>query len=256
MPFASPVLLRYVGRPDLRVTRGASRRVWRLTRDPQIVPACKPYTITWDADTPNKVSILLLRGPSTDIKPLGAPLVEGLDNTGTFTWTPAADLEADVTHYGLQIIDDVNGQYQCKKPEYQSPENDGWLTQCPDSDQFGISKDSSCVGGSSSASASASATPTASASASASATAYPTSSSVVVTSSTPYVTPTYTASTGFPQNSTLIAPTGTLTVPSSLLTSATGSATTTGPIQQTGAAVHVQAGLGLAGALAGLIMMV
>jgi hypothetical protein len=196
----------------------------------EIVPACKPYTITWDADTYNKISIRLLRGPSGDIKPLGAPLVEGIDNTGTYTWTPAADLEADTTHYGLQIIDDVNGQYQ-----YSS--------------QFGISKDASCVGGSSSSSMSAypSATPNV-------------TSSTPMVSSTPYVTPSasHTASTGFPHgNTTLVAPTGTLSVPSSLLTMPTGAtATTTGPVQATGAAGHVQAGLGLAGAIAGLVMMI
>jgi len=200
----------------------------------EIVPACKAYTITWGADTPNKVSIQLLRGPSENVVPLGAPLVEGIDNTGSFTWTPAADLEADTTHYGLRIIDDVNGQYQ-----YSS--------------QFGISKDESCVGGSSSSSLSPypSATPSATANA---------TSSAPVTSSTPYVTPSssHVASTGFPHNSTLVAPTGTLTVPSSLLTTATGgaSATTTGPAQATGAAGHVQAALGLAGAIAGLVMMI
>ena len=70
-------------------------RLW--TNGAQIVPACKPYTIKWTPTTPNKISIRLLRGPSENVLPLGAPLVEGIDNKGTFVWTPAADLEADTT---------------------------------------------------------------------------------------------------------------------------------------------------------------
>ena len=39
-------------------------------------------------------------------------LAEGAPNTGTFVWTPATDLEDDVTHYGLQLIADNTGFYQ------------------------------------------------------------------------------------------------------------------------------------------------
>lgn len=61
------------------------------------MPACKAYTIKWTPTTPNTVSILLLRGPSTNVVPLGAPLAEGISNSGRFVWTPASDLEADTT---------------------------------------------------------------------------------------------------------------------------------------------------------------
>ena len=40
------------------------------------------------------------------------PLVEGYDNTGTFTWHVPTSLEPDTTHYGLQLIVESNGQYQ------------------------------------------------------------------------------------------------------------------------------------------------
>lgn len=66
---------------------------------------------------------MLLRGPSTNIIPL-YPIVEKIKNTGTYTWTPATDLEIDITHYGLQLIVDSTGEFQ-------------WSTQ------FGISNDGS-----------------------------------------------------------------------------------------------------------------
>ncbi|KAF2006352.1 hypothetical protein P154DRAFT_559429 [Amniculicola lignicola CBS 123094] len=205
----------------------------------EVVPACKAYTITWTPTTTNTVSILLLRGPSTNVKPLGAPLAEGIKNSGTLVWTPASDLEADDDQYGLQLIDDVTGQYQY-------------------STQFGISKDD-CkdVPSSSSAVSSASSTPS----------SYPTStpkssSSVNITSTygpTKVATTTYySASTGYPvSNSSIIYPSKSMTVPSSLKTTATGAPTTTTSTlpESTGAAAPLRAGLGLAGAVAAAIFM-
>jgi hypothetical protein len=89
--------------------------ITRLT-DSQIVPAGKPYTITWTPSTTGPVTILLLRGPSTNVVPIGAPIASGIDNTGTFEWTPPTTLEADTTHYGIQLIVDATGQFQCKSP--------------------------------------------------------------------------------------------------------------------------------------------
>ncbi|KAF2404601.1 hypothetical protein EJ06DRAFT_212469 [Trichodelitschia bisporula] len=77
----------------------------------EAVPAGTTYTITWTPTTPGTVTILLLRGPAENIKPLG-PLVEGYANSGTFSWAVSSSLEADVTHYGLQIINDADGTYQ------------------------------------------------------------------------------------------------------------------------------------------------
>ena len=55
--------------------------------------------------------MLLLRGPAENLEVL-YPLIEGLENTGTFTWQVSKDLEPDNTHYGIQLIDESNGQYQ------------------------------------------------------------------------------------------------------------------------------------------------
>jgi len=204
----------------------------------EIVPACKPYTITWTPTTPNKISIRLLRGPSDNVKPLGAPLVEGIDNKGTFVWTPAADLEADTTHYGLQIIDDVNGQYQY-------------------SNQFGISKDD-CKN------VPTSGTPAKTTSSTEEPSKAPSSTKKggYTEPATTVTTTTHIASTGAPAgNSTVLSGTKSLTVPSSLKTSTTGSpvtgasSTTSGLPLATGAAAGIQAGLGLAGAVAGLVFM-
>lgn len=75
------------------------------------VPVGKPYTITWDATTPGKVSIILLRGPSNNVVPI-ATLADAVPNSGEFVWTPASSLEGDVSHYGLQIVVEGTGQYQ------------------------------------------------------------------------------------------------------------------------------------------------
>ncbi|KAK6358192.1 hypothetical protein TWF730_007544 [Orbilia blumenaviensis] len=76
-----------------------------------IVPAGKPYKITWGPTESGTVSIVLLRGPATNILPL-YPIVEQIPNTGSYTWTPKSDLEPDTTHYGIQVIIDANGQFQ------------------------------------------------------------------------------------------------------------------------------------------------
>ncbi|KAF2497242.1 hypothetical protein BU16DRAFT_560552 [Lophium mytilinum] len=226
----------------------------------EIVPVGTPYKITWDVTKPEQktVTLILLRGPSTNIKYLST-IVEDTPNTGSFEWTPAATLEPDTTHYGIQLIVDADGEYQ-----YTS--------------QFGISNPSYSK---SSSSSSAVAPKTSSESKS----AYPSSSSAIVSAaSTPcstskaVVTPiysanstsayitgtgtaysTFVASTGAPHhNSSIIYPSKSMTVPSSLLTYTTGSApsgTSASVPVGTGAAGHVKASLGLAGAIAGLVMV-
>ncbi|KAL9006946.1 MAG: hypothetical protein Q9188_000322 [Gyalolechia gomerana] len=77
----------------------------------QIVKAGTPFTITWTPTTTGTVSIVLLRGPSTNVQPIGC-LVDNIANSGKFVWTPSSSLEADVTHYGIQIIVSGTGQYQ------------------------------------------------------------------------------------------------------------------------------------------------
>lgn len=88
------------------------------------VEAGKPYTIEWKADTPGPISIVLLRGPSKNVKPIDT-LADKIDNKGTFEWTPSKDLEPDTTHYGLMIVVEKTGQYQystqfgVKNPDYK-----------------------------------------------------------------------------------------------------------------------------------------
>jgi len=110
----------------------------------EVVPAGTEYTITWQPTTAGTVSIVLLKGPSENILPLYA-VAEKIANTGTYSWTPAADLEpTGNSGYGFQLINDADGTYQ-------------WSTQ------FGIANNGySGVG-----SASGSASPSASASATA-----------------------------------------------------------------------------------------
>lgn len=224
----------------------------------QSIPAGKPFTIQWTADSPNKVSLILLKGPSTNAV-FNQIIVESIDNTGSYTWTPPTSLEgtAGPGGYGIQLIDDVDGHYQY-------------------STQFGITNEKPAE---SSAVASSSAAPVPSASAvepskdgyatetpAASSSAYeassappPAESTSCTTTTTIYVAPPVPTapSSGAPPAS-IIQPTGYLTVPESLKTSATGGYTvpTQTPITEfPGAASGLKAGLGLAGAVAAFVAM-
>lgn len=214
----------------------------------EVVPAGKPYTIKWTADSPNKVSLLLLKGPSSNAV-FNQVIVESIDNTGSFTWTPPTTLEGTdgPGGYGIQLIDDVDGHYQY-------------------STQFGISNDkpaSSSAEPTSSSAPAPSETPSGYAVSTPSSSAYEASSTPVAnstsctTTTTVYAPPPVGtgASSGAPP-STIVYPTGPLTVPQSLKTSATGyPVATPTPSEFPGAASGLKAGLGLAGAVAGLVLM-
>jgi len=212
----------------------------------EVVPTCEQFTITWQPTTPNTVSVLLLKGPSTNVVKFGPSLAEGIANSGSLSWTPASTLEATngPNGYGIQIIDDITGQYQY-------------------STQFGISKgnceeavSSSMIEPSSVAVASS--TPAAS---SAYAPGYGASTplashtpiplpSAVHSSEAPYPT-TVMTSAMVPAYSTGVSANGTVPMPT-----AGGNATTSRlPEATTNAASGVQAALGFAGAAAAFAFM-
>jgi hypothetical protein len=82
-----------------------------------IVPVGKPFTITWEPDTKGKVSLVLLHGPSTNVKPIQT-IVESIDNTGSYEWTPDTHLAPNKTYYGIELVVDGTGQYQCMQRGY------------------------------------------------------------------------------------------------------------------------------------------
>ncbi|GFG01704.1 hypothetical protein CNMCM6936_008804 [Aspergillus lentulus] len=77
----------------------------------ELVPVGKPYTIEWDPTTTGPVSLVLLRGPSTNVVPIET-LADSIPNSGSFSWTPSTSLEPDTTHYGLMLVVEGTGQYQ------------------------------------------------------------------------------------------------------------------------------------------------
>lgn len=234
----------------------------------EIVPACKPYTIKWtptlptDGSPPNKVSLLLLKGPSSNVV-FDSVIVEGIDNTGSFTWTPPSTVEATQGPggYGIQLVVEGTGVFQY-------------------STQFGFSKEA--CGAASSSASSSSVAPSSSAPApsetpsgyahstpapkpTSSASAYVTKSSSsayetpAVNSTSAYIsTSKYVAppvGTGSP-NTTVIYPTISMSVPETLKTSSTAAPSVAPqPSSFPGAASGLQAGLGLAGAIAALVAM-
>ncbi|KAI9375719.1 Ser-Thr-rich glycosyl-phosphatidyl-inositol-anchored membrane family-domain-containing protein [Aspergillus egyptiacus] len=90
------------------------------------VPAGQPYKITWDPTTEGLVSLVLLRGPSTNVQPIDT-IAESIPNSGSYVWTPSTKLEPDVTHYALLLVVESGpnkGAYQwstqwgIKNPQY------------------------------------------------------------------------------------------------------------------------------------------
>ncbi|GKZ32499.1 hypothetical protein AbraIFM66950_001960 [Aspergillus brasiliensis] len=77
----------------------------------QVVPAGTPFEITWDPTTSGTVSLVLLRGPSSNVVPIQT-IVENIDNSGSYSWTPSTSLEPDTTHYGILLVVEGTGQYQ------------------------------------------------------------------------------------------------------------------------------------------------
>ncbi|PWY95486.1 hypothetical protein BO94DRAFT_127135 [Aspergillus sclerotioniger CBS 115572] len=77
----------------------------------EIVAAGSPFEITWDPTTTGTVSLVLLRGPSTDCVPIQT-IVEDIDNTGKYSWTPSTTLEPDTSRYGILLVVEGTGQYQ------------------------------------------------------------------------------------------------------------------------------------------------
>lgn len=75
------------------------------------VTAGKEYTIEWKPTTKGPVSLVLLRGPSNNAKPIHT-LAEKIENSGHYKWTPGRDLTPDQSHYGILLVVEGSGQYQ------------------------------------------------------------------------------------------------------------------------------------------------
>lgn len=75
------------------------------------VPEGKPFEIKWDPTVGKTVSLVLLRGPSSNVVPIET-IVESIPNSGSYTWTPSTDLTPQTTHYGLLLVVEGTGQYQ------------------------------------------------------------------------------------------------------------------------------------------------
>jgi Ser-Thr-rich glycosyl-phosphatidyl-inositol-anchored membrane family len=99
----------------------------------ELIPAGTTYDITWTPTTqgalsssrleyrpplfqltitpPGNISLLLLRGPSTNVVPIET-IVDSVANTGSYTWNVPSTLVPDTTHYGIELIVEGTGQYQ------------------------------------------------------------------------------------------------------------------------------------------------
>lgn len=76
----------------------------------QIVPQDAPFEIKWNPTTPGTVTLILLRGPSTNVIPI-ATIANAIPNSGSYSWTPSG-LAADTTGYGILLVVDSDKSYQ------------------------------------------------------------------------------------------------------------------------------------------------
>ncbi|KYG49221.1 hypothetical protein M433DRAFT_131476 [Acidomyces richmondensis BFW] len=220
-----------------------------------VVPAGENFTITWGPTTSGTVTLVLLKGPSSNAVPQYA-IVEKIPNSGSYVWCPKTNLEPSngAEGYGIQLIDDENGQYQystqfgISNPDYHASSS---------SSSSSLSSSSSSWGSHGSWGSSTTASRTLTTTANATSTAEASWTTEVVSRFTTYCSHatsfsmgnhTYTASSAttmtitncpctitkpvsnsmivsaastgsMPRNSSVVAPTGTMTVPSSLMTS-------------------------------------
>lgn len=208
----------------------------------EVVPGCKPYTLSWTPTTPGTVSIEIISGATQGtLQPAGV-VAAGIPNSGSFVWTPASALGANAVT-GYKILVDGSEQFQFSVPFSVSPcEEEPTTTPTAPVDTY----------------------PTASETKDTTET-YPTetpvvpSSSSCTTTSTVYVNPPSTAYPTAPVHNTT-GPYPTTMYPTVPLPSGTGgvypTAAPTPPAQEfPGAASGIKAGLGLAGAAAAFIFM-
>ncbi|KAL8705376.1 MAG: hypothetical protein Q9201_001495 [Fulgogasparrea decipioides] len=193
----------------------------------EVVTAGTPFTINWTNTTAGPVSLELLRGPSTNVVPIGC-IAENIPNTGAFTYTFPSSLTPDVTHYGLRIIDDKTQQFQYSTQfgirndvVHQTSTSSGYaVTQASDGQvqaSTGVSKSSTQVttGSLPATSAVANSTTTSSTAVTTSST----NSSFVIVATTHIPVPVL--SSGKPYSMMVIQPSKNMTVPASLKTSKT-----------------------------------
>ena len=130
------------------------------------------FNITWNPTTSGTVTLVLLKGPSTNAVPQYA-IAEKIENSGSYLWTPATNLApTGNTGYGIELIVDSNGQYQystqfgISNAEYSSSSSSSSAssTSASASSSSGSTSKSATVSASASASVSVSASSTASAS--------------------------------------------------------------------------------------------
>ncbi|KAK5134040.1 hypothetical protein LTR08_007045 [Meristemomyces frigidus] len=217
-----------------------------------VVPAGQAYTVTWQPTTAGTVTLVLLKGPSTNAIPQYA-IVEKIPNSGSYSWTPSTDLAPGQTGYGIELIDDATGQYQYTTQFGIS--NPAYTTWSSSSSSSPSTTSAVSLSASTPLSSTTSLTLSTWSTASSNATMSITTSSV---SAGPITGTGYpVASTGgVPCNSSLVHPTGSLTVPASLATYASGSGLG-GGVGATGSAiapVQTGAAVAMATSFAGLVV--
>jgi hypothetical protein len=224
----------------------------------ELVPAGKPFEITWGPTTTGTITLVLLRGPSTNVVPLYA-IAQEIPNTGSFVWTPSTDLVPDTTHYGLLLVVDADGEYQystqfgISNPNPQSSTTPTSSTTASSTTGTGSSTSSSTTPGTGTGTTTTSCTTTSTQGSSPVSVTTPTSTKTVTLigtgtghTSVPFVSPTKTATLP-----------GTLysTVVSTRVPSSPPSSSTSPPLHTVNAAVRSGAHMGGLGVVAGVIAM-
>ncbi|KFY63779.1 hypothetical protein V496_03734 [Pseudogymnoascus sp. VKM F-4515 (FW-2607)] len=74
--------------------------------DYSAISAGQAFTITWSPTTTGPISLVLVKGDPTALTTVST-IASGLDNSGSFTWTPDSSI-AKGSDYALKIVDDAD----------------------------------------------------------------------------------------------------------------------------------------------------
>lgn len=121
----------------------------------QVVNVGETVTFTWNPTTGGKVNLILRSGGANDLTVLG-PIASGVDNTGSFVWSPDSNLKTN-TDYSVEIQDAANTNNVNFSPYFTILALGQGITSSGASSAAPSSTASSSSGGSSSAPASSTA---------------------------------------------------------------------------------------------------
>lgn len=105
MHFSTTTVLALLSSPFLALAQSGSRpNAFIVPKEGLSAVGGEPVTLEWNPTTEGTVSLVLRSGSASNLEE-GTVIAEGIDNSGSFEWTPSNDLTRG-SDYTVQIVDD------------------------------------------------------------------------------------------------------------------------------------------------------